>query len=262
MRFWPKSPKITGLLLVSAIGLAVTLLTLETTPLEIRVGGLSVDQWCADFAFATDTKTWLIPKNEPICRLLFYDGPKILIIIFAVILGIALLLPTKLREQVPGLRRWADARRSALFMLLCIALIPVVCNRAKAVTNIYCPYQHDRYGGAVPYVRVFDSYPEEFQVIQKANSRERGRGFPAGHASGGFALMGIAFILPRRYFWLGLAFGSLAGWSMGLYQQLRGEHYLSHTLVTWCVAGIMTALFAGLVRPGAISRENKVSDTP
>lgn len=36
----------------------------------------------------------------------------------------------------------------------------------------------------------------------------------------------------RRDRWAGLGAGLIAGWGMGFYQMLRGQHFLSHTLFT------------------------------
>ena len=61
----------------------------------------------------------------------------------------------------------------------------------------------------------------------------RGRGFPAGHASGGFALVALAGLAAtRRSRRIALAIGLALGTMMGIYQMLKGAHYLSHTLIT------------------------------
>jgi membrane-associated PAP2 superfamily phosphatase len=241
-------------LLAALAGLAFVLIFMEPTRFELRAGDISVDQWCADAFYWRGIHRWTIEGTEPVRRLLFYTGPKVLIIALSVLTGLVALLPSCVLKKPRVRFPWIPTRRDALFVTLCLALIPLACNRTKAVSNIYCPYEHTRYGGHAPYVRLWDEYPAEFKATQKANPRERGRGFPAGHASGGFALMGLAFILCRRP-WLGVAIGTFVGWSMGLYQQMRGAHYLSHTLVTWCVAWILVCLLAWIVRPSGWSEE-------
>lgn len=70
-----------------------------------------------------------------------------------------------------------------------------------------------------------------------------GRCFPAGHASGGFALIMLYFAVPNaRWRWMGLAAGLAAGWLMGGYQMLRGEHFLSHTVTTMLLAWLVDLL--------------------
>jgi membrane-associated PAP2 superfamily phosphatase len=67
--------------------------------------------------------------------------------------------------------------------------------------------------------------------------------FPAGHASTGFAFLGGYFAYRgsepgRARAWL--VGGLTAGLVLGLTQQMRGAHFMSHTLwsgwVCWCVA--------------------------
>ncbi|MDR2512737.1 MAG: phosphatase PAP2 family protein, partial [Puniceicoccales bacterium] len=72
--------------------------------------------------------------------------------------------------------------------------------------------------------------------------------FPAAHASGGFALMALAMLARnRRNQILLVTLGITLGWAMGFYQMLRGAHYLSHTLVTWCIAALIITLLAKLL---------------
>jgi membrane-associated PAP2 superfamily phosphatase len=108
------------------------------------------------------------------------------------------------------------------------------------VTGVYCPCEIERYGGEMPYVRLFETVPPEIVAVK------RGRCFPAAHASGGFALMAFAFAGARRLrnAWWGLGWG----WILGLYQMARGVHYLSHTVVSMLVAWVLILLIARLFR--------------
>lgn len=228
--------------------LAALLVFLEPTPLEWRVNGLSVDQWLQDKFYLGD-RTWWVDDKGPVGRVFFYNGPKILIIAASVFVGVCALMPARVWAARGLAGRWFADRRTALFLLAALALIPLGCNRIKAVSNIYCPYEHTRYGGYAPYVRVWESYTPEFKEFQRAK-RDRGRGFPAGHASGGFALMAFAYAArARRWRIAGVLLGVFAGWWMGLYQMFKGAHYLNHTLVTWCLAWIAVLLLARLFRP-------------
>ena len=78
-----------------------------------------------------------------------------------------------------------------------------------------------------------------------------GRCFPAGHASTGFAFMGGFFALRTQApgmagLWLAVALA--AGLLFGGVQQLRGAHFMSHTLWTawlcWVVGWLADPLFA------------------
>ena len=83
--------------------------------------------------------------------------------------------------------------------------------------------------------------PHWFMLTQSDGGS--GRCFPAGHASAGFAFVSgyFAFRDTRASLargWLAASFA--AGLLLGLAQQARGAHFMSHTLwsawVCWCTA--------------------------
>jgi membrane-associated PAP2 superfamily phosphatase len=130
-------------------------------------------------------------------------------------------------------------------MLACVVVIPITAWFLKKITGVLYPCYVDRYGGTEPYRTLLESIP-------RVAGRVRGRGFPAAHCSGAFALMALYFVLPGPARWLGLGLGFVAGWTVGIYQMLKGVHYLSHTIVTmflaWMVILIVSRVFAvGLV---------------
>lgn len=160
----------------------------------------------------------------------FYRGPKIALVCFGGLCALgAVLALTR-----PAYGHWL---RPCMFMALSLALVPLLVSGGKQFTNIYCPRELTVFGGERTYQRVFaPAAPENAQA-------PRGKGFPAGHASGGFALMGLYFLgRSARQRRVGLAVGLAAGWSMGLYQQLRGEHFLSHTLCSMILAWLLLRL--------------------
>lgn len=198
----------------------------------------NLDLWVQDHFYAEATGRWLVDARAPAGRWVFYDGPKVLIILTAVaVLALAL-----------GPARWrlgaAFGRRELWVALLTLISVPVLAGLGKDVTNTFCPSEIRRYGGDVPYVKVFEGYPENDRPTR------RGRGFPAGHASGGFALLGLMW-LRRTQAWRigGLVLGLGAGWWMGGYQMLKGAHYLSHTVVTMLLAWIIMLAWRRVVRP-------------
>ena len=70
-----------------------------------------------------------------------------------------------------------------------------------------CPRALVDYGGEVPFIHLFDSRSPE--------TNEDHQCFPAGHASGGFALLALPLLSrsPRRRGWL-LAEALTFGWGM------------------------------------------------
>lgn len=128
--------------------------------------------------------------------------------------------------QVARLRpmRW-----TALYLLLTICLGTGLVTLGKDLTGRHCPWDMERYGGSVPYTRLFEGNPP---------SEKKGRCFPAGHAAGGFSLMGLYFVMRDRRSGLarlGLATGFILGSIYGYAQMARGAHFLSHTVWTAAV---------------------------
>jgi membrane-associated PAP2 superfamily phosphatase len=161
------------------------------------------------------------------------------VLIIALGLGLLALAtgPARWRE------RWALRRRDVCVALAVLASAPALISAVKATTNTFCPYEIRRYSGSAPYVRVLETYPVGDRPTR------RGRGFPAGHASGGFALLGLAGLARKRRGQIaGVCVGHAAGWAMGGYQMLRGAHYFSHTVITMLVCWIIFLLWRRTVR--------------
>ena len=197
----------------------------------------NVDLWAQDHFYDFQTRRWLIDADEPVLRAVLYTAVKGVAIAVGVACGAGFALSWTLRRLAPH-------RRRLLLMALSLILVPLTVSAVKQTTNVFLPRQIERYGGRMPYVKVLERYPPGFR------SKSRGRGWPAGHASGGFALMMSYFALRRRgRHLLGLAGALTLGWAMGLYQTLNGEHYLSHTIVTMCAAWTIILIIRKVVGP-------------
>ncbi|MDD3953553.1 MAG: phosphatase PAP2 family protein [Lentisphaeria bacterium] len=195
------------------------------------------DLWVQDCLYDWNSRQWLVAFDKhSALGLIFYVIPKILLGIFA---GLLFLLTIR--------QRWGRFacpwnRSRLIYVLLCMALIPSLVAILKAHTGVAYPRKIDRYGGGnIPYRTVWQSIPRHI-------GEKRYKGWPAGHASGGYALFGLAFAAlsrpgRRRGLMIALATGSL----MGTYQMLAGNHYLSHTIVSmllaWLVAGVLAVFF-------------------
>lgn len=178
------------------------------------------------FDFAA--RRWIVDGSEPAGRLIFYDGPKIAVFALAAALLALAAGPARGRERL------AFGRRELCAALLTLGTVPALAGLGKSVTNTFCPSEIRRYGGDVPYVQLCSPYPAGDRPAR------RGHCFPAGHASGGFALLGLAWLRSSRRWRIGgLALGLAAGWWMGAYQMLKGAHYLSHTVTTMLLAWIV-----------------------
>jgi len=198
-----------------------------------------VDVWLQDRLYDFTRQKWMVNKNAALPRLLFYTGPKVLIAILGGTLLLATVLPARWRPAWTSLP-WP--KRRVWVALACLAAVPIVIGIMKARSDIYCPWALDRYGGMEPYHHFFDPLPA-------GAKSDCGECFPAGHASGGFALMGLGLLFShRRARWFGFALGMTCGWTMGIYQMLKGAHFLSHTVTTMLLAVLIIQLIAWCCR--------------
>ena len=193
-----------------------------------------IDIFIQSHFFNFETKKWLIDKNEPILKFLFYNGAKNSLLIFAIMILFSLIFFRKnslIKEYKKGL----------IIVLLAAAIIPSVVGTLKAVTNTPCPNNINYFGGEYPDIKLFDSYPKDF--VQKSKIKC----WPAGHASGGFALLGLFFLFKtEKNRKKTIVFALIIGWSMGLYKMLLGDHFLSHTIITMVLSWLIILLIVKL----------------
>lgn len=136
-------------------------------------------------------------------------------------------------------RSWTVARRTGVRVLaLSAVLVPTVISVLKRFSDSHCPWDLQRYGGNEPYVRLLELMPAGLPA---------GHCMPAGHASSALWLLAVAvFWLPSRPRMAAavgvamLVFGIAVGWM----QQLRGAHFLTHTLWSvWIAVLIVNLLY-------------------
>lgn len=207
-----------------ALGLLAAVLALfELTDLDLAL---------QDRLYNFETRRWVVDEKDPLGRLVFYNGPKALVWVFALTTLTLAAGPARWREKL------RVDRRGLWLGVLVIATVPALAGLGKKYTNIFCPSEIRRYGGDVAYAKLCEPYPDDDRPAR------RGGCFPAGHASGGFALMGLLAVRGTRRWRNGiLALGLGLGWWMGGYQMLKGAHYLSHTLTTMLVAWLVVWLW-------------------
>jgi membrane-associated PAP2 superfamily phosphatase len=127
-------------------------------------------------------------------------------------------------------------RLRSRIVALSAALVPLVTSLLKQASDSHCPWDLVRYGGAQPYVRLSEALPFGAQA---------GHCLPAGHASTSLWLVSLAVFWlpgnPRKAAAVGAA-GLATGFAMGWMQQLRGAHFLTHTLWSlWIAASVVLA---------------------
>lgn len=123
-----------------------------------------------------------------------------------------------------------------------IALIigsgPMVVGILKSLSQHSCPWELLRYGGS----------GNEYPLLGKVSEFPgKGRCFPGGHASGGFGLLGLYFVLfpisKCLAKWVAISAICL-GMVMGFGQVMRGAHLFSHNLWSlWWVWATQVSLY-------------------
>jgi membrane-associated PAP2 superfamily phosphatase len=187
-----------------------------------------------------DGRGWLIPKDAGWFHQLAYTGPKVGLYAFALWLLWAMAFPARSPAWL--------GRRRAVFLFVSMATISLACTQLRDVTQMATPRDLKAFGAVAPnaweHLLLFDAKP----------ARYPSNAFPAGHASGGFALLSLAFAWAtasaRRR---GVLIGCVYGGAMGLYQIARGEHFLSHTLATAMLAWLIAAGLARWLKPAELS---------
>jgi membrane-associated PAP2 superfamily phosphatase len=196
--------------------ITLTLLVLVITLFHFTNLDIFVQNHFYDFT----TKDWVVDAHDPVLKFIFYSKPKLSIISF----GVLLLILYALSFPFPILK---SVRYSCPLVILSLAFVPLLVAGSKQFTNHYCPAQTLQYGGDHPYVKLLENYPEDFVQLRK------GKCFPAGHATAGFALMSLFFVFKSKAKQLmGLTLGLSLGWITGIYQMMKGAHFLSDTIVT------------------------------
>jgi len=218
-----------------ATGITLLLLAGVTALFELTNLDLALQDLCYNF----ETRRWVVDAKDPAGRAIFYNGPKILVWLIALSALTFAAGPARWREK------FQLNRRGLWLAVLVIATVPALAGLGKKYTNVFCPSEVRRYGGDVAYAKLCEPFPEDDRPDR------RGGCFPAGHASGGFALLGLLAVRASRRWRNGIiALGLGLGWWMGLYQTLKGAHYLSHTLTTMLVAWLVVLLWRRALRIG------------
>jgi membrane-associated PAP2 superfamily phosphatase len=151
--------------------------------------------------------------------------------------ALALSLVLAVWWPVGHLRRLAWNRR--LQLAATPMAITAVIGVLKATSGTDCPWHLAGFGGVAAY---------RSHWLDLFHGSGGGHCFPAGHAAAGFAFVGgfwawrdTAPRLARRWLIAALATGLV----LGLGQQLRGAHFMSHTLWSgWIACAVAMALDA------------------
>ena len=154
---------------------------------------------------------------------------------------VALLLCLGVWFPVGGFKHLVFRRRLQLAVTALVAV--TVISSLKSITTTSCPWSLSDFGGVA-------RYTPHWSHLFEADGGNGGC-FPAGHASSGFAFVGGYFVFRHdrpSLAWKWLLVAVMAGMVLGIAQQIRGAHFMSHTLWTgwicWVTAWTIDALMS------------------
>ena len=214
----------------------ITITTILLVTVIILFQFTQLDIFVQNFFYNFESKVWLIDKDEPILKFFLYDGMKVFLILIAVAILFSLVF---LRKK----KLIQEYKKGLIIVLLSAIFIPLMIGSLKAISNTPCPCNIVNFNGVYPDIKVFDSYPKDFVQPSKAKC------WPAGHASGGFALMALFFLFKTPINQKKALIGALiVGWSMVTYKMLLGDHFLSHTIITMIMAWLIILIIVKLTQ--------------
>ena len=157
-------------------------------------------------------------RQQPLFVLLSHELPRMA--------GAALLLAVLVGVFKPWgfLCRLAPGERWQLWLSIAGGALAITV--LKRLNHTSCPWDLAEFGGVARHVSHW---------LWGVRDGGAGHCFPAGHASTAFAYLAGWFVLRRsapRAAGRWLLGALLAGMLLGLAQQMRGAHYMSHTLWT------------------------------
>lgn len=147
---------------------------------------------------------------------------------------------------------WNLPRSRWIYFAAMLLIIAALVGLLKSISHEPCPVATTLFGGKLPYVLWYvDAWPQGLKS---------GKCFPAGHASAGFALFAMYFMLrdhaPRAARWSLLAPLFIGGF-MAHAQHMRGQHFLSQSFATAAIAWGVAGIGYGLL----LKIEKKIHDT-
>ena len=179
-------------------------------------------------------------RDSPFLVLYMHEAMRWLGWLLVLLLSVGVWFPVGVLRRVPIYRRV----QLLISILASLALVAAI----KRTSATSCPWDLALFGGVADYVSHW-----------RWGVRDGGTGhcFPAGHAAAGFAFVGGYFALyrdaPRAARWW-LAVALVMGVLLGLAQQMRGAHYMSHTLWTawlcWTTGWVVDCLVQRHQRKG------------
>lgn len=199
-------------------------------------GMTDIDILLQDNFFDYSTHTWILDRDLEPYKFIFYDGIKkvLIFIAFSFIIILIFFRKNKIIKEY---------KKGIVIVVLSAIFVPISTGIIKKNTNMPCPKNELHYGGKMMKTSVWQRYKEPYK------SMDRIACYPAGHASGGFALLSLFFLFKtKQNKILALVFPLIIGWSMGIYKMIIGDHFLSHTIITMVIAWLIILIIIKSIR--------------
>jgi len=197
----------------------------------------NLDMLVQDLFFDFNTGKWLLDSMEPISRFFFYDGIRVSYILG----GLGLTITLIFFRKAPSIK---TMKQGLVIVCISMYLIPLCVNILKEQSDIPCPRDLVHYGGDYPHVTILSGYPADFQGEPNVEC------YPAGHASGGFALLSLFFVFKnQRRRRIAITSVLILSWTVGNYKMIIGDHFISHTFVTMLLSWLLVLLTALFINP-------------
>ncbi|MDE4453929.1 PAP2 family lipid A phosphatase [Psychrobacter sp. DAB_AL62B] len=189
---------------------------------------------------------WSLEKGAQPYAFIFYDFPKLLLILLAIYLLTVLILKYRQHSNAtfsintPRFDRFLIplSVREISYLLIVLIVVPTVIATLKSFTHVSCPNNLSLFNGDLPYLNLW----------QNIVAMTPAKCFPAAHASAGFSLYGLAFLPTlQKHRYKIFAIVTILGWTMGLYKMLFGDHFFSHTLVSMLLSWTLACALASIL---------------
>lgn len=213
----------------------IATLTFEHSQFDIRISEL----------FYTNGQ-WLVQKGVQPYAFIFYDGPKLLLVLFGIYLMTVLAWRYWQSRYTPTINTQSFflkpviklSSRELGYLLVIIIMVPTIVATLKNITHVSCPNHLMLFNSDLPYLNLWQS------MLAKTDAKC----FPAAHASAGFSLYSLAFLPTlHKYRYRIFEIVTVLGWAMGLYKMSFGDHFFSHTLVSMLLSLTIACSLASLL---------------
>lgn len=202
--------------------------------LIFAISYFNLDYKVADFIYGLEGSDWALTDSWLTKHILHDVGKR-----FSILMGFVVLVSIGASFFVEAMK---GLRRPLAYLFISTALSTLVVSSIKNSINVACPWDLVRYGGDIPYVGFFQSWPVNLPDIAC---------FPAGHASAGYAWIALYFFFDylfpsSKWRRSGAGVAIFMGLLFGIGQQIRGAHFLSHDLWTLMICFSVSRILAYL----------------